>query len=156
MFSRQLVVQLSLKPVGRDPRDLKGMELIQFIKDMKMALDSEAQEMLDEVGWKPWATSRHVNHQRVKEELIDAWHFWMNLWLCVGGTADEMLEMYLKKSQKNIDRQLEGYDGVTGKCLSCHTDLTEARIDPIVHEDAPEGAFCSIECCEKHIYAVEN
>jgi len=123
MLNRQVEVQLQMKPVGRDPRDLDGEDLVMFLKDMALATLDEVHEMLGEIGWKPWATSRHVNVQPAKKEMIDEWHFWMNLWLALGGTTKEMLEMYMAKSQTNIDRQLEGYDGVSTKCPSCHREL---------------------------------
>lgn len=125
-------LQQTFPPVGRVPQDLEGEEAIQFAKDMKLALEAELQEMLDECGWKPWATSRHLNAHRMRQELIDAIHFWLNLWMLtfppdtspseMGATWESM---YLAKNGENFRRMREGYDGITGKCPNCKRDWTD-------------------------------
>lgn len=103
-----------------DPRcestDLK--ERAAFIRDHYVYLDQELQEMLYEVPffkhWKDY--SRMTNSEieeayyKAKEELIDSWHFFMNLMIALNMSADEMLQMYLEKNKENIRRQNEGYD----------------------------------------------
>jgi dimeric dUTPase (all-alpha-NTP-PPase superfamily) len=116
MFDLQL--QMQWKTFGKNPYSLEGEERIQFIKDMKLALDDEMAEFLAEIGWKPWATSRHINPE-AKGELVDAFHFFMNLCMAVGMTPEELFEKYLEKRERNIKRQEEGYDGIKGKCPRC-------------------------------------
>lgn len=120
--------QMQIKHYGADPASLVGEERIQFIKDMKLALEAELQEALDEVGWKPWATSRHVNEEAFKGELVDAWHFFMNLCLVADMSPQELYDRYLAKRQKNIARQVAGYDGVTGKCPKCKRALDDEAV----------------------------
>jgi dimeric dUTPase (all-alpha-NTP-PPase superfamily) len=120
--------QMQVKHYGADPGSLEGEERIQFIKDMKLALEAELQEALDEVGWKPWATSRHVNEEAFKGELVDAWHFFMNLCLVANMGPQELYDRYLAKRQKNIARQVAGYDGVTGKCPQCKRALDDEAV----------------------------
>lgn len=89
-----------------------------FIRDHFVYLDQELQEMLYEVpyfkNWKDYSkmTQEEVNeaYAKAKEEIVDAWHFFMNLMLGLGMTADELYEGYLKKNKENIRRQEEGYD----------------------------------------------
>lgn len=116
-----------------------GEEAVIFqFKEMKLALESELQEALDEMGWKPWATSHHFNAGAVRSEVIDAWHFLMCMWLLAGGTADMFYEEYLRKITVNIDRQTRasGYDGLSDKCQKCHRALD----DPTT-ECRPPGYF---------------
>lgn len=87
----------------------------------------EITEAVDEVGWKPWATSRHVNRAAYLAELADAWAFLMNLCLLVGATPDELYEAYLKKVETNHRRQDEKYDGVSSKCPSCKRAYDDER-----------------------------
>lgn len=101
---------------------------IGFIKDMKHAIDSELQEFMDEIGWKPWATSRHINFEAAQGELVDAFHFFMNLCMAVNMTPEMLFEKYKAKRLKNIKRQEEGYDGVTGKCPSCKRALDDEAV----------------------------
>lgn len=113
---------------GIDIKNLEGEERALFIKDMSLALMDEIHEALAEVGWKPWATSRHVNEEAFKGELIDAWHFLMNLFIVAGMDADEIQRRYHKKRQQNQQRQTDGYDGVDGKCPACHRALDDEAV----------------------------
>lgn len=92
---------------------------VQFIKDMKLAMDDELSEFMAEIGWKPWATSRHINAEAAQGELVDAFHFFMNLCMAVEMTPEILFTKYKAKRLKNIKRQQEGYDGVATKCPSC-------------------------------------
>lgn len=94
-------------------------EKIAAIKDMVLALTDELHEALAEVGWKPWATSRHIHTEDFRGELIDAYHFLMNLMLIAGMTDEDVDRMYREKNRRNLERQQAGYDGVTGKCAAC-------------------------------------
>ena len=131
-----------------DPARLEGEARTSFISWNVLALTDELHEMLDEVGWKPWATSQHVNADRALAELVDAWHFMMNLLWAVAGldpydhpdaAADRLAhalhEGYLAKRAVNEERQAAGYDGVTGKCPRCHRDLAESDCTPLACEE---------------------
>ena len=102
---------------------------IDFIRWNILALTDELHEALGETGWKPWATSRHVNLTAFKGELVDAFHFFMNLMLAVGMDGDELFERYHEKRAKNAKRQAEGYDGVSTKCPGCKRALDDAAVD---------------------------
>ena len=131
----ELQGDLQRNTYGCHPADIPDPEArIQFIKDMKLAADAELQEFLDEVGWKPWASSRHINEEAAQGELVDLFHFFMNLCMAVSLTPDQLFEKYRTKRQKNIRRQAEGYDGVTGKCPDCGRALDDDAVtcDPSV------------------------
>lgn len=105
--------------IGVNPANIDDAEKrIEFIRNMILALTDELHEVLNETGWKPWATSRHINEEAFKNELIDAWHFFMNLILVSGMSPDEFYIRYRQKREKNIKRNREGYDGLN-KCPSC-------------------------------------
>ena len=149
MFESQRSLQLSMPPLNKDPAQLEGVERIQFFKDMKLALESELQEMLDEMGWKPWASSRHFNADAVRGELVDVFHFFMNLWLAAGGTADDLFKAYLIKREKNLKRQQQGYDGVSTKCRVCHRALDDDAVNCWMNQDGTEGQ-CEVDGKEWH------
>lgn len=113
---------------GRDPRALEGSELADFITWNAFALIREVGEAVEEHRWKPWLTdgSRgqwYDRHAFVKE-LVDAWHFFMNLLLASCGPDDrptehtaaslaaEFVALYRTKLEVNKARQRDGYDGV--------------------------------------------
>lgn len=101
------------------PVDIKeNYDRIVFIRDMILALTDELHEALNETGWKPWASSDHINEEAFKNELVDAWHFFMNLMLVAKMSPEELYIRYLRKHEKNKDRQEVGYDGLD-KCPMC-------------------------------------
>lgn len=128
--------ELQKKHYGVDVTTLSDEERAQYIRDMSLALTDELHEALNETGWKPWATSRHVNRQAYLGELIDVLHFWCNLVLITNTNEKELLDMYFAKADKNAKRQLAGYDGVAGKCTTCGRafDDTAVLCTPIACE----------------------
>lgn len=124
LLEAQALLQLKM-PDGQDPRDMEEAEKALFIKDMTLALTDELHELLAEVGWKPWASSRHVNTQAAQGELIDALHFFLNLALALDLDGFQIMEKYYAKHKKNQQRQEEGYDGVSQKCSFCGRALDD-------------------------------
>lgn len=126
----ELQGDLQRNTYGAHPSDIiDATELITFIKDMKLAADAELQEFLDETGWKPWATSRHVNEEAAQGELVDVFHFFMNLCMAVNMTPDMLFEKYKAKRTKNQKRQVEGYDGIAGKCPMCRKAYDDTAVN---------------------------
>jgi dimeric dUTPase (all-alpha-NTP-PPase superfamily) len=104
-------------------------ERISNIQLNMFALMAELYEMMNEMTWKPWATAEpSINFPRARAELIDVWHFFMNLMLHLGIEGDDLYRLYREKNTVNHKRQDDGYDGVKEKCPQCHRDLSE--IDP--------------------------
>ena len=103
-----------------DPRyrstDLK--ERAAFLRDHFVFCDQELQEMLYEIPffkhWKDYSkmTDQEIAeaYSKAKDELIDAWHFFMNISLGLGMGSNEFYERYMAKHIENIRRQDEGYD----------------------------------------------
>lgn len=120
--------ELQKKHYGVDVTTLSEEERAQYIRDMSLALTDELHEALNEVGWKPWATSRHLNRQAYLGELIDVLHFWCNLVLIANTSEQELLDMYFAKADKNAKRQMEGYDGVRDKCTTCGRAFDDAAV----------------------------
>ena len=102
-----------------DPRynsDLK--ERAAFLRDHFVFCNQELQEMLYEIPFfKNWKDYSNMTDEEIveafdkaKNELIDAWHFFMNLSIGLGMGAEEFYQRYLDKHKENIRRQDEGYD----------------------------------------------
>lgn len=126
IFARQLRLQQVINGYDLDEQDDETR--IRNIKENVLACTDELHEALNEVGWKQWATSRHINEDAFKKELIDAAHFLINLLLHAGVTADEFFTLYLTKNKRNFERQAEGYDGVSTKCPHCTRALDDVGI----------------------------
>lgn len=130
MLARQLETQVAF---NADPRTMEGDELADYVVMMSTALVDEIHEALNEVAWKSWSKDRgRVNREEFLRELVDAWHFFMNLWLTVGGTAEEFVAGYYAKNEINHQRAASDYDG-WDKCGVCGRALEDTK--------------CSAEAC---------
>lgn len=99
---------------------------IDYFKENVLAATDELHEALAEIGWKSWATSRHFNEDAVKGELVDLFHFFMNLCIAANLSPGELTLKYFSKRAINAQRQKDKYDGVSTKCPEC----TRALDDP--------------------------
>jgi hypothetical protein len=142
-----------IHPQGRAPYTLGPDERAHFFETMNFALISELVEASNEIGWKPWATSRHLNRYEYIGELVDAWHFLMNLFLLAGATEYEIYTRYFEKQKVNIDRQLKGYDGVSSRCAFCHRNIAEVQGGVMETKDTnhPEISWCSPVCADNWV-----
>jgi hypothetical protein len=114
---------------GTSPRDYDDLRKIEFIKTNVLAATDELHELLSEVGWKPWASSRHINIEAARSEAIDVLHFVNNLFIALEMDAEMIDRLYHRKSDKNVSRQEAGYDGVSTKCPGCARALDDDGVE---------------------------
>lgn len=71
------------------------------------AIIHECCELDDELGWKPWKNSGDVAETRAArlEEMADILHFFAQLALDQGFSADEIYAAYVRKNTANRERQ---------------------------------------------------
>lgn len=130
----------------QDPATLTPEERAQFLQWNFTAMVVEMGEAFAEVGWKPWATDRSMDKDKFIAEMVDAWHFFMNMLLATGIPVDDLgdkfSEAYFAKNRRNAERQIEGYTG-KNKCTNCHREL-----DGIVPMQSAESGslFCTMGC----------
>lgn len=118
---------------GMDPAMLPLTERIHFLWTMHTAAIAEQQEMMDEVGWKPWASAKFINVEKAKGEVIDVLHFVISEAIGLGMTSGEIFEKYAEKQERNRARQRDGYTGVTEKCIVCHRDVVDVQVATGLH-----------------------
>jgi hypothetical protein len=148
--------QLQIEAFHADPTELTPEERAGFLIWNAFAVEDELHEAMQEVGWKPWASSRHMNRAEFIDEIVDAMHFLGNMLLCamepeypgegggLEGLADDIWVSYRNKVQVNIDRQRDGYDGVSEKCPQCKRQL-DTHI--ITDDSGPVSEYTS---CSEH------
>lgn len=68
----------------------------------------EAFELKRNFNYKIWKKYRKVDEQAAKEELVDIWHFILQVSLEMGLTPETLVEEFRKKNQKNHERQDSG------------------------------------------------
>lgn len=101
---------------GTSPAVYTGETRANYIRIHMLALTDELHEALREVGWKPWSKtpSGKMNRDTYLDELVDAWHFFMNLLIVADCTPDEFFNRYLRKNGVNHGRIDDGYSSPTG------------------------------------------
>lgn len=105
------------KRLGTDFSNMTLEERAKFMRDHRGYLADEVAEALYEMPmyktWKDYSKmsdeEMHIAWQKVRMELIDSLHFFVNLLLCAGMTANEVCEMYIAKNKENHRRQDDGY-----------------------------------------------
>jgi dUTPase-like protein len=116
MLESQRLVQ---QEYGHDFKTMTDEERMRYLTTMTAACTGELHEALAETGWKPWASSNHINREEWMGEMADAWLFFMNLMLAGGMTAQDLIERTAKKQDNSYKRIKNGYDGVSSKCPIC-------------------------------------
>lgn len=87
-----------------------GSELNQaYITEMTLAAIVELSEFVQETAWKSWKKNAVTNKARAREELIDAWHFIINLSIALGMDAWDVYSEFMQKNRENFARQERGY-----------------------------------------------
>lgn len=120
------------RALGSDPHKMDDETRMQYIKDQVLALQSELGEFLNEIGWKPWATSRHINTEAAFGELRDAWQHLTNLMLATTGQLSSdvaaRLEVELYRKHTVNYQRIGAYDGVSTKCPECKRALDDTSV----------------------------
>lgn len=116
-----------------DPGGLDGEDRRRYVVDMATALIDELGEARAEINWKPWTTDNTFNREAYLKELVDAFHFLMNLILVAdihgpGILADEFAYLYFRKREVNVKRHEDGYDGHGTKCSQCGRDVVDSGL----------------------------
>lgn len=146
MFTMQR--QLQRDSFGYDIDRMTEAERVEYIKWNVLALTDELHEMLAETSWKPWAKNVGINDDKAFNEMIDAWHFMMNIMMAIMPNFSpdqltvELRKRYERKHEVNITRQETGYDGVTTKCRGCMRALDDPNMIHDLGNDDFECASC--------------
>ena len=88
----------------------------EYININILAIMDELAEFMRETRWKNpgdvkygWKQHQQLNREEAKNELVDLFHFFINLCIGIGMNADELYEKYVKKRKENVRRQVNGY-----------------------------------------------
>jgi len=103
------LVEMYNKQIDLQKRIGSNFEDQQFIKDMTLAAIDELMEAIRETPWKPWKKTQEMNKENFKNEIIDVWHFVINLSISAGLSPKELYERFCEKNNENHKRQDRGY-----------------------------------------------
>ena len=117
-LNEMFLIQRKLQnKLGNLERIEKSEKLKQsYINQMILAIHEEAVEIMRETPYKNpeyvefgWKKNQEWNEEKYKDEIIDLWHFVMNLSIAVNMDAKEFYERYLFKNNINIERKNNSY-----------------------------------------------
>ena len=135
MLEQMLAVQRSFqRSLGHEVEWMSDTERVAYVKEMYIAAVQELGEALDETSWKPWARGVPRVNDALFGELIDVWHFIMNMFMVAMPKLepDELAALihrrYMEKQGINRQRQADGYDGVAGKCPRCRRAYDDSAV----------------------------
>lgn len=113
MFDIQKSFQDRLKTFDKIEDDGDKQE---FINQNILALVEESVEIMRCTPYKNpnyvkfgWKKNQEWDINLYKDEIVDLFHFLMNLCLVVGMNSTEFFEIYCKKNKVNFKRQDDGY-----------------------------------------------
>lgn len=70
----------------------------------------ELSEAMQELRWKPWKQKwTPTDREKFAEEMADALHFFVEMCITAGMTAEDLFNAYFRAWQKNRGRQDNGY-----------------------------------------------
>jgi phosphoribosyl-ATP pyrophosphohydrolase len=73
------------------------------------ALVHEAIELQRETNWKWWRKDKAIDNEKLQDEVIDLWHFLIQLSIEAGFEPQTLISKYVEKNKENTGRQLRGY-----------------------------------------------
>jgi dimeric dUTPase (all-alpha-NTP-PPase superfamily) len=88
-----------------EKRNLQHIKPDEWIQKEVLAIVSELGELLDETNFKWWKNPKDINHDALREELVDILHFFISMCIKAGMTAEDLYQGYFKKNKENFDRQ---------------------------------------------------
>lgn len=112
LFDKQIILQKKFKNIPfKQQKDRQ-----EFINLNLLACLDELSESMRETAWKNpnyikhgWKKEQKFNNEKFKEELIDLWHFIINLSLAANLNPEELYRRFCNKNKINHERQKNGY-----------------------------------------------
>lgn len=125
-MSLQFLMESQTKFQERMGHNFKKMTLQEraaYIKEHGYFLMEEVMEMFREMPYhKSWKDYSHLTQEEIEEkeklmrqEAIDALHFMINIFLALGMSEEEIIEMYKEKNKLNYQRQEDSKLGYVNK-----------------------------------------
>jgi len=111
MFNKQNELQERL---GFDVSKMTQQEKTAYMKEHMWYMITELDEAFREMPYgKPWKKydnfDMDLHAENLKEELVDVFHFFMNVMLAAGMNAQDLFDIYCKKNAINHNRQDNNY-----------------------------------------------
>lgn len=107
IFERQKFLMEEVYKLSHDPK-----AMVDHYRVASLALVDEVMEALHHTPWKPWSKRTEWEWDKLHEELVDVFTFFVELCQLVGLSAEELEKGYFKKVDVNQARQDSGIYGI--------------------------------------------
>lgn len=90
-----------------DVDNLTDSEKVKWSKEFILCIQQELAELVEELPWKHWKdySDFKIDILNLQYELVDLFHFFVDLCLVWKLDSEKLLKMYDSKSKHNLDRQ---------------------------------------------------
>lgn len=106
---RQVEAENGLLPDKEVPVNINSHKGQAVLKAHAWQITEELGEAMNELKNRPWKTkTRETDYENYKEELIDAFHFFIELFILSGMTPEDVFNGYMGKAEVNKQRQESG------------------------------------------------
>lgn len=87
--------------------NLSDLEKTKWTKEFVLCIQQELAELIEELPWKHWKdySDFKIDVLNLQYELVDVFHFFVDLCLIWDIDSKKLLQMYDSKSRHNFDRQ---------------------------------------------------
>ncbi|HEY7572192.1 MAG TPA: dUTPase [Nitrososphaeraceae archaeon] len=112
LFRKQLELTRKMRNVNNKMSSIyKKKEVFRGYRVFMLstALIHEAIELQRETNWKWWKHDSIASLENCQQELIDIWHFVIQLSIELKLDPSGLVEKYTVKHDRNVQRQKEGY-----------------------------------------------
>ena len=93
-----------IMPYEKYPTDTNGK-----VAALCTALIHEVVELQMHTNWKWWKKPEEMDMDAAREELVDIWHFLIQVSIEMGMNPNDILREYVRKNKINHKRQEDGY-----------------------------------------------
>ena len=93
----------------RGKTDMDDADIDKQISGLCVATIHECVELQRLTNWKWWKAPTEFNEKEAREELIDIWHFVIQMSIVMGMRPEDIVMEYQKKHEINRERQRSGY-----------------------------------------------
>lgn len=107
IFERQKYLMEEVYKLSNDPK-----AMVDHYRVASLALVDEVMEALHHAPWKPWSKRTEWEWDKLHEELVDVFTFFVELCQLTGLSAEALEKGYFKKAEVNQARQDSGVYGV--------------------------------------------
>lgn len=81
----------------------------QYFENQMICLYQELSEITNCTKFKNWKKNQEYKQSEMQEEIIDAFHFLINIAIFADMSPGLFMLKFIEKNQKNFKRQCEGY-----------------------------------------------